>query len=148
MCSNSLARQFSSMFHAKCLLPSLDKLLLVRSCLQNFYQCIVVFGLSKKMFCNYRRTRSLWIRLLYYFLQLPVKDLHDSFPSDPQSQKKELNPSYDTSWSRWQVLTQIEQTLRATCSPPKSSVVHVRHLYLCCSWLLWVLVYVHSPWKN
>ena len=39
MCSNSLARQFSSMFHAKCLLPRLDKLLHVRSCLQNFYQC-------------------------------------------------------------------------------------------------------------
>ena len=41
MCSNSLARQFSSMFHAKCLLPRLDKFLPVRSCLQNFYQCTV-----------------------------------------------------------------------------------------------------------
>ena len=40
MCSNSLARQFPSMFHAKCLLPRLDKLLHVRSCLQNLYQCI------------------------------------------------------------------------------------------------------------
>ena len=39
MYSNSLARHFSSMFHAKCLLPRLDRLLLVRSCLQNFYQC-------------------------------------------------------------------------------------------------------------
>ena len=39
MYSNSLARQFSSMFHAKCLLPRLDELLHVRSCLQNFYQC-------------------------------------------------------------------------------------------------------------
>ena len=39
MHSNSLARQFSSMFHAKCLLPRLDELLLLRSCLQNFYQC-------------------------------------------------------------------------------------------------------------
>ena len=39
MCSNSLARQFSYLFHAKYLLPSLDKLLPVRSCLQNFYQC-------------------------------------------------------------------------------------------------------------
>ena len=39
MYSNSLARQFSSMFHAKCLLPRLDKFLPVRSCLQNFYQC-------------------------------------------------------------------------------------------------------------
>ena len=39
MYSNSLARHFSSMFHAKCLLPRLEKLLPVRSCLQNFYQC-------------------------------------------------------------------------------------------------------------
>ena len=39
MYSNSLARHFSSMFHAKCLLPRLDRLLLLRSCLQNFYQC-------------------------------------------------------------------------------------------------------------
>ena len=28
------------MFHAKCLLPRLDELLLLRSCLQNFYQCM------------------------------------------------------------------------------------------------------------
>ena len=39
MYSNSLGRQFSSMFHAESLLPMLDKLLYVRSCLQNFYQC-------------------------------------------------------------------------------------------------------------
>ena len=39
MCSNSLARQFSSMFHAKCLQLRLDRLLPLRSCLQNFYQC-------------------------------------------------------------------------------------------------------------
>ena len=39
MYSNSLGRHFSSMVHAKCLLPRLDRLLLVRSCLQNFYQC-------------------------------------------------------------------------------------------------------------
>ena len=39
MYSNSLARHFSSMFHAKCLLPRLDRLLPLRSCLQNFYQC-------------------------------------------------------------------------------------------------------------
>ena len=38
MYSNSLARHFSSIFHAKCLLPRLDRLLVVRSCLQNFYQ--------------------------------------------------------------------------------------------------------------
>ena len=38
MYSNSLARHFSSMFHAKCLPPRLDRLLLLRSCLQNFYQ--------------------------------------------------------------------------------------------------------------
>ena len=40
MYSNSLAIHFSSMVHAKCLLPRLDRLLLIRSCLQNFYQCI------------------------------------------------------------------------------------------------------------
>ena len=40
MYSNSLAIHFSSMVHAKCLLPRLDRLLLVRSCLQNFYQCM------------------------------------------------------------------------------------------------------------
>jgi len=39
MYSNSLARHFSSKFHAKCLLPRLDRLLPARSCLQNFYQC-------------------------------------------------------------------------------------------------------------
>ena len=39
MYSNSLAIHFSSMVHAKYLLPRLDRLLLVRSCLQNFYQC-------------------------------------------------------------------------------------------------------------
>ena len=38
--SNSLGRHFSSMFHAKCLLPRLDWLLPLRSCLQNFYQCM------------------------------------------------------------------------------------------------------------
>jgi hypothetical protein len=38
MYRNSLARHFFSMFHAKCLLPRLDWLLPVRSCLQNFYQ--------------------------------------------------------------------------------------------------------------
>ena len=38
--SNSLARHFSSMFHAKCLLLRLDRLLVVKSCLQNFYQCV------------------------------------------------------------------------------------------------------------
>ena len=40
MYSNSLTRHFSSMFHAKCLLSRLDRLLLVRSCLQNFYPCM------------------------------------------------------------------------------------------------------------
>ena len=50
MCSNSLARQFSSMFHAKCLLPRLDKFLPVRSCLQNFYQC--VYEKCKVFTCN------------------------------------------------------------------------------------------------
>ena len=40
MYSNSLARHFSSKFHAKCLLPRLDRLLPARSCLQNFNRCI------------------------------------------------------------------------------------------------------------
>ena len=39
MHSNSIARHISPMFYAKSLLPRLDKLLPVRSCLQNFYQC-------------------------------------------------------------------------------------------------------------
>ena len=43
MYSNSLAIHFSSMVHAKCLLPNIDRLLLVRSCLQNFYQWGLVF---------------------------------------------------------------------------------------------------------
>ena len=48
MYSNSLLRHFSSMVHAKCLLPNIDRLLLVRSCLQNFYQCglMDISGLS------------------------------------------------------------------------------------------------------
>ena len=46
MYSNSLARPFSSMFHTKCLLPRLDRLLPVRSCLQNFYQCTMFNGFS------------------------------------------------------------------------------------------------------
>ena len=43
MYSNSLAIHFSSMVHAKCLLPRLDRLLPLRSCLQNFYQCSPLF---------------------------------------------------------------------------------------------------------
>ena len=52
--SNSLAIHFSSMVHAKCLLPWLDRLLLVRSCLQNFYQCWqIMSGFRKDYFlCN------------------------------------------------------------------------------------------------
>ena len=50
MCTNSLARQFSSMFHAKCLLPRLDELLHVRSCLQNFYQWRCRF--NERVSCN------------------------------------------------------------------------------------------------
>ena len=38
MYSNSLARHFYPMFHTKCLLPRLDRLLPVRSCLKYFYQ--------------------------------------------------------------------------------------------------------------
>ena len=43
MHSNSLGRHFSSMFHAECLLPGLDELLLVRSWLKYFYQCKYFF---------------------------------------------------------------------------------------------------------
>ena len=52
MYSNSLARHFSSKFHAKCLLPKLDRLLPARSCLQNFYQCTFNFFLAgrKRMY--------------------------------------------------------------------------------------------------
>ena len=46
MFSNSFARHFSSMVYAKCLLPRLDRLLLVRSCLQNFYQCCYGYSLE------------------------------------------------------------------------------------------------------
>ena len=38
MYSNSLARHFSPMFHTKCFLSMLDRLLPVRSCLKYFYQ--------------------------------------------------------------------------------------------------------------
>ena len=37
--NNSLARHFSPMFHTRCLIPMLDRLLPVRSCLKYFYQC-------------------------------------------------------------------------------------------------------------
>ena len=53
MYSNSLAIHFSSMVHAKCLLPRLDRLLLVRSCLQNFYQCTcsnLIFHMGPNIF--------------------------------------------------------------------------------------------------
>ena len=42
MFSNSFARHFSSMVHAKCLLPRLDRLLPIRSCLKYFYQCTYI----------------------------------------------------------------------------------------------------------
>jgi hypothetical protein len=56
--SNSFARHFSSMIHAKCLLPRLDRLLPVRNCLQNFYQCRYVYVLTreKKLFMIYIHT--------------------------------------------------------------------------------------------
>ena len=55
MYSNSLAIHFSSMVHAKCLLPRLDRLLLVRSCLQNFYQCTIKLKRAMKPMFLYRR---------------------------------------------------------------------------------------------
>ena len=42
--SNSLARHFSPMFHTKCLLPRLDRLVPVRSCLKYYYQCRLRFN--------------------------------------------------------------------------------------------------------
>ena len=57
MLSNSPARHFSPMFHAKCLLPRLDKLLLVRSWLKYFYQCwvflFVLFGIYTDSFLSF-----------------------------------------------------------------------------------------------
>ena len=45
MYSNSLETHFSSISNAKCLLPRLDKFLPIRSCLQNFYQWVVLIGI-------------------------------------------------------------------------------------------------------
>ena len=59
VCSNSLARQFSSMFHAKCLLPRLNRLLPVRSCLQNFYQCTFNPLLSRAGYYGARTPHSI-----------------------------------------------------------------------------------------
>ena len=54
MYRNSLARHFSSMFHAICLLPRLDILLPIRSCLQNFYQCtICLFKPLLQLLCSH-----------------------------------------------------------------------------------------------
>ena len=64
MYSNSLARHFSFMFHAKCLLPRLDKLLPLRSCLQNFYQCS-----NYKFIISYRYILHSYIMLYYNFSQ-------------------------------------------------------------------------------
>ena len=68
MYSNSLLRHFSSMVHAKCLLPNIDRLLLVRSCLQNFYQCVYPertqrwLGVGKRVISSFTSFWSLlWI---------------------------------------------------------------------------------------
>ena len=80
MYSNSLARHVSSMFHAKCLLPRLDRLLLVRSCLQNFYQW-------SKHFRQYWRWRW-WDQIqaiflnLFYFIALTSTDAVFPFRKD------------------------------------------------------------------
>ena len=52
------------MFPAKCLLPRLDRLLHVRSCLQNFYQCLVdgpsltvcILGVSTSLVSRFVKT--------------------------------------------------------------------------------------------
>ena len=68
--SNSLARHFSSMFHAKCLLPRIDRLLPVISCLQNFYQCTInkmgPFILYERCMVTYGRTSFLTILLSFF----------------------------------------------------------------------------------
>ena len=60
MYSNSLARHFSPMFHTKCLLPRLDRLLTVRSCLKYFYHWIANrshynFIFSQFLLCFFHR---------------------------------------------------------------------------------------------
>ena len=71
MYSNSLTRHFSSMFHAKCLLPRLDWLLLVRSCLQNFYQCRFWIWLLKSV-----QKSSIWINF-NFLISRHLKDCYD-----------------------------------------------------------------------
>ena len=67
MYSNSLLRHFSSMVHAKCLLPNIDRLLLVRSCLQNFYQCCFCL----RLYCTLQDS-SLDTSCLYYNNSMPI----------------------------------------------------------------------------
>ena len=77
--SNSLARHFSSMVHAKCLLPRLDRLLPLRSCLQNFYKCNYKFILTSRF--------RIFKRILGYLKKLSPKaekglDLESSNTND------------------------------------------------------------------
>ena len=60
MCSNSFARHFSPMFHAKCLLTRLDKLPPVRSWVKYFYQCLHPYF------------PSLWYMYVLYYSFLPT----------------------------------------------------------------------------
>ena len=77
MCSNSLARQFSSIFQAKCLLPRLDKLLLVRSWLKYFYLCIAavwsVTFIKTNIFCVC--PQLIWFTYLYSLGWVGLKTL-------------------------------------------------------------------------
>ena len=55
MYSNSLARYFSPVFHAKYLLPWLDRLLLVRNGLKYFYQCTAQYAKDPQQMQIYPR---------------------------------------------------------------------------------------------
>ena len=85
MYSNSLARHFSSMFQAKCLLPRLDKLLLVRSWLKwiamESFQIILEMkqsgGISKRSL-NLTHTRwkgisMTFVKTHWYIVHLRLK---------------------------------------------------------------------------
>jgi hypothetical protein len=60
MYSNSLAQHFSPMSHTKCLLPRLDRLLPVRSCLKYFYQCNVLIPLKFSFLWLILEVKRLW----------------------------------------------------------------------------------------
>ena len=66
MYSNSLARHFSPVFHAKCLLPRLDKLLPVRSWLKYFYQWCYTLLLRDTQGINWKKKSLLCSTAFHY----------------------------------------------------------------------------------